>query len=177
MVAIDYVLIVVLGLSTIISLFRGFFKEAVSLGTWVVALWVAWKLGPSFSSNLEPWLSTSVLRLWAARILLVMAVLIAGGLLGRFFGIVLENTGLSGTDRSIGMVFGFARGVILTGLLVMVLELLGFDETGWWRESKLIPYAAPVAKIIRHAADDGLELLEEIESSEDIPVPETGLAI
>ncbi|MDP6437476.1 MAG: CvpA family protein [Gammaproteobacteria bacterium] len=176
MVAIDYVLIVVLGLSTVVSLFRGFFKEALSLTTWVVALWVAWKVGPQLAGNLEPWLSTSVLRLWVARVLIVIGVLIAGGLLGWFLGIVLESTGLSGTDRSIGMVFGFARGVILAGLLVMILELLGFNETGWWYESKLIPYAAPVAEVIRHAAEDGLELLEEIESSEDFPA-ETGFAI
>lgn len=177
MVAIDYVLIVVLGLSTIISLFRGFFREAVSLGTWVAALWVAWKLGPQIATYLEPWLSTSVLRLWTARVLIVIGMLLAGGLLGWFFGLMLESTGLSGTDRSIGMVFGFARGVILAGLLVMVLELLGFNETGWWQESKLIPYAAPVAEIIRHAADDGLELLEELEDQKEAPAAGTGFAI
>ena len=51
MVAVDYALIVVLGLSTVISLFRGFFKEAISLGTWVVALWVAWQFGPELADQ------------------------------------------------------------------------------------------------------------------------------
>jgi membrane protein required for colicin V production len=161
---IDYVLIVVIGLSTVISLFRGFFKEAVSLGTWVVALWVAWKLGPQVASWLEPWIAASLIRLWAARVLVVIAALIAGGLAGWFFSIVLDNTGLSGTDRAIGMVFGFARGVLLAGLLVMVLDLMGFSESSWWSESKLIPYAAPVAEIVRHAAEDGLEMLDDLDT-------------
>lgn len=164
MAIIDYVLIVVIGLSTVISLFRGFFKEAVSLGTWVVALWAAWKLGPQVASWLEPWIAERLLRLWAARVLVVIAALIAGGLAGWFFSIVLDNSGLSGTDRAIGMVFGFARGVLLAGLLVMVLDLMGFSESSWWSESKLIPYVAPVAEIVRHAAEDGLEMLDDLDT-------------
>ncbi len=163
MVVIDYVLIVVVGLSAVVSLFRGFFKEAVSLGTWVVALWLAWKLGPQMAGMLEPWITTSVLRLWASRVIIVIAALLAGGLLGWFFSLVLDSTGLTGTDRAIGTVFGFARGVLLAGLLVMVLDLLGFREAAWWNQSKLIPYAAPVADIIRHAAEDGMEYLEDLD--------------
>ena len=161
---IDYVLILIVGLSGVVSLFRGFFKEAVSLGTWVISLWLAWKLGPQAAEYLEPWIATSVLRLWAARVLVVIAALIAGGLAGWFFGIVLDNTGLSGTDRAIGTVFGVARGVLLAGLVVMVLDMMGFREAPWWDQSKLIPYATPVADIIRHAAEDGLEFLEDLET-------------
>lgn len=172
MVIVDYFLIVIVGLSVVVSLFRGFFKEAVSLGTWVVALWLAWKLGPQVSGFLEPWISTSVLRLWAARVLTVIAALIAGGLLSWFFSIVLDNTGLSGTDRAIGTVFGFARGILLAGLAVMTLDLMGFREAAWWDESKLIPYAAPVADIIRHAAEDGLEFLEDLDGDAVLAMPE-----
>ena len=63
MVPVDYFLIVIVGLSMVVSLFRGFFKEAVSLGTWVIALWLAWKFGQQVAAYLEPWIATSVLRL------------------------------------------------------------------------------------------------------------------
>lgn len=172
MAIVDYALIVIVGLSVVVSLFRGFFKEAVSLGTWVVALWLAWKMGPEVAGFLEPWITTSVLRLWAARVLTVIAVLIAGGFLSWFFGVVLDNTGLSGTDRAIGTVFGLARGILLAGLAVMTLDLMGFREAAWWDESKLIPYAAPVADIIRHAAEDGLEFLEDLEGDARSALPE-----
>jgi len=160
-VAIDYVLLVIVGLSTVISLFRGFFKEAISLMSWLIALWLAWRLGPEWMHYLEPWIAEPGLRLWATRFLIVIAVLLVGGLVNAFFNMVLQSTGLSGTDRVIGSVFGFARGVLLAGLLVMALELMGFREAAWWGESKLIPYAAPVADIILNAAEDGLELLED----------------
>ena len=49
----DYLLIAVLGVSTVVSLFRGFFKEALSLAGWMVSLWIAWKAGPAASGMLE----------------------------------------------------------------------------------------------------------------------------
>jgi membrane protein required for colicin V production len=158
---IDYLLLVIVGLSTVISLFRGFFREALSLGAWVLGLWLAWKLGPDFAGYLEPWISEPELRLWVVRFLIVVAALLAGGLIATLFSIILDSTGLSGTDRVIGSAFGFARGVLLAALLVMALELMGFRQATWWDESKLIPYAAPVVDIIRNAADDGLDLLND----------------
>ncbi len=95
------------------------------------------------------------------------------GLVAWFLGLVLSSTGLTGTDRALGMVFGFGRGVLLAGLLVMGLDLLGFREASWWEQSKLIPYALPVADIIRHAAEDGMELLDDLEPGL-LPAPEEG---
>jgi membrane protein required for colicin V production len=162
----DYLLILVLLVSTVISLFRGFFKEALSLATWVIALWVAWRFGAQLAEGLESWVSEPVLRLWIARGLVCVGVLLAGGLLGRLIDILMLSTGLTGTDRAIGMVFGFGRGVILIGLLVVILEMMGFSNSPWWQESKLLPYAAPVADIIRHSAEDGLEYIDGIASPE-----------
>jgi membrane protein required for colicin V production len=164
---IDYLLLVVVGLSTVTSLFRGFFREGLSLGAWVLGLWLAWKLGPDFAGYLQPWISEPELRLWAVRFLIVVAALLAGGLLATLFSLILDSAGLSGTDRVLGSVFGFARGVLLAALLVMALELMGFRQATWWDESKLIPYAAPVIDIIKGAADDGLNLLNEQDEGAD----------
>ncbi|MBT8422860.1 MAG: CvpA family protein [Gammaproteobacteria bacterium] len=163
LVLFDYLLIAILGFSTLISLFRGFFKEAMSLGTWVVAIWAAWKFGPQVAGLLESLITPTAMRLWAARALTVIAVLIAGGLLGAFFHFVLETTGLTGTDRAIGMVFGFGRGVVLAGLLLAIMQSADFDETEWWPQSVLIPYFEPVTDMIRHAAEDGLDFLDDLE--------------
>ncbi len=162
----DYVVIGVMAFSTLISLFRGFFKEAMSLGTWVVAVWLAWKFGPQVAGILENIIPPTAVRLWAARALVVIGVLIAGGLLGQFFHFVLETTGLTGTDRAIGMVFGFGRGIVLVGLMLVIMEAADFNETEWWPESVLIPFFEPVTDMIRHAAEDGMDFLDELEEEE-----------
>jgi len=172
LVLFDYVLIGIMAFSMVISLFRGFFKEAMSLGTWVVAIWLAWKFGPLVAETLESFITPTAVRLWAARALLVIGVLIGGGLLGQFFHFILETSGLTGTDRAIGMVFGFGRGVVLVGLMLAIMESADFNETEWWPQSGLIPYFAPVTAMILHALEDGLEFLDDLE--EEVQAPAEG---
>ena len=148
-----------------------FFREAMSLAGWVVAGWIAWRFGPAFAGWLESWLSDATLRLWVSRGILFVLVLLLSGLLGRFVSILMVSTGLTGTDRALGVVFGLARGVILCGLLLTVLQFMGFAESSWWQQSKLIPYAAPVVDIIRFAAEDGMNYLGSMDMPEMPAVP------
>jgi membrane protein required for colicin V production len=167
----DYVLLFILVVSGVTSLFRGFFREALSLASWLVAGWVAWRFGIGFSGWLEAWLSDGTLRLWVARAVLFVLVLLAGGLLGRLAGILMVSTGLTGTDRALGVVFGLGRGVIVCGLLLTVLQFMGFASSAWWQESKLIPYAAPVVDIIKFAAEDGLDYIDSMDMPEIPEIP------
>ena len=163
MVFIDYILILILLISTAISLFRGFLKEAISLAAWVIAVWVAWRFGGSVAAGLEGSIDSMTARIWAARGMLMIVVLVGGGLFNWLVSFLLQKSGLSGTDRAIGMLFGFARGVVLAGVLVAVLQVAGYDSAAWWGESKLIPYAAPVADMLRGAAEEGIEYLDSDE--------------
>ncbi len=173
MLSIDYILLAVLLISVAVGLFRGFFKEALSLVTWVVALWVALR----YSSVLEPLLasiSSEALKIWSARLIMFLLVLIAGGLLNALIGILVEKTGLTGTDRVLGMVFGAARGVLILGIVVMMFRLLELEREQWWSESLVIPLASPVADVLQTYFHAGLERLEEmVPPAGEVAKPET----
>jgi len=161
MLTIDYILLAALLVSVVVGVFRGFFREALSLVTWVAALWIALR----FSSILEPVLasiSSEALRIWSARLIMFILVLIAGGLLNALIGILVTKTGLTGTDRILGMVFGAARGVLIVGIVVMMFRLLELDQEDWWSESRLIPLALPVADVLQTLFHEGLGRLEDI---------------
>ncbi len=160
MVAVDYILLAVLIISTAVSVLRGFVKEAISLVSWAVAIWCAWRFGGAVAGALEGSIDSMTSRLWVARSLLLVGVLVAGGLLEWLVLFLLQKSGLTGTDRAIGTVFGFARGVVLAGLLVAVLQSGGFEAEPWWQDSKLIRFAEPVADMLRDAAEEGFEYLD-----------------
>ena len=160
MVAVDYILLAVLIISTAVSVLRGFVKEAISLVSWAVAIWCAWRFGGAVAGALEGSIDSMTSRLWVARSLLLVGVLVAGGLLEWLVLFLLQKSGLTGTDRAIGTLFGFARGVILAGLLVAVLQSGGFEAEPWWQDSKLIRFAEPVADMLRDAAEEGMEYLD-----------------
>ncbi|MEE9135558.1 MAG: CvpA family protein [Gammaproteobacteria bacterium] len=160
MVAVDYILLAVLVISTAVSVLRGFVKEAISLVSWAVAIWCAWRFGGAVAGALEGSIDSMTSRLWVARSLLLVGVLVAGGLVEWLVLFLLQKSGLTGTDRAIGTVFGFARGVVLAGLLVAVLQSGGFEAEPWWQDSKLIRFAEPVADMLRDAAEEGFEYLD-----------------
>ena len=161
MVIVDYILLGAFLVSVGIGFFRGFFKEALSLITWVLALWVAWR----FSGILDPLLasvSSPALKLWAARVILFVGVMLAGALFSKLVGMLVQSSGLTSTDRVLGMVFGAGRGVLVVGLLVILFQLLEMDREPWWQESLIVPRTAELTEWLRTYLDAGLDQLGEI---------------
>jgi membrane protein required for colicin V production len=145
----DYSIIAVIAISALISLLRGFVKEAMSLGVWVLAFWVSFSFFRDLAPRLAGWVDTPSVRLGLAFAILMIVILMVGGLLTFLVGKLVEHTGLSGSDRVIGMVFGAARGVLLVSALVLLAGLTPFPNDPWWQDSVLPPYFEELALWLR----------------------------
>ncbi|HJP39227.1 MAG: CvpA family protein [Gammaproteobacteria bacterium] len=165
----DYLLIAVFLLSALLGLLRGLVKEALSLLSWILAIWSAVRFGATVAEMIPSLADGSYIEVWVARIIVLLAVLILSGLLTRLIAIVIHQSGLSGTDRVVGMVFGMARGIVVVSLVVLMLDAAGFDQDSWWQESKLIPYAASLAERLGAVAEDGIGLIQD--RVEGVPLP------
>jgi membrane protein required for colicin V production len=135
----DYTIIAVLGLSVLMGLWRGFVVEVLALAVWACAFWVAWLLGPTLAERLSDSISTPSARVMLAYALCFIAVLVAGAIVTFVMRKLVEGSGLSGSDRLLGMVFGLARGLALVVLVVFLLGFTPFSGDPWWRESRLLP--------------------------------------
>ncbi|RDI98257.1 CvpA family protein [Dyella solisilvae] len=135
----DYIILAVLALSVLIGLWRGLISEVLALAVWAAAFWVAWTFGPSVSGYFEHSIHLPSVRLLVGYGICFLTVLIAGALVRFLVSKLVEGTGLSGTDRLLGMVFGFARGVLLVTLAVFLLGFSAVTRDPWWQESVLLP--------------------------------------
>lgn len=142
---VDWTIIAVIAVSSLISLKRGFVKEALSLLIWIVAGVVAWMFGGALSHHLADFIGTPSARIIAACAILFVATLLVGALINFLIGELIRVTGLSGTDRLLGMVFGAARGGLLVVVLAGLLSLAPVQQDNWWRESTLLPHFLLVA--------------------------------
>jgi membrane protein required for colicin V production len=71
---------------------------------------------------------------------LFAATLVVGSMVNYLVGELVHMTGLSGTDRLFGMVFGMARALIVVmALLILTPMIIPVNQESWWRESQLIP--------------------------------------
>lgn len=135
--------------STLISLKRGFVKEALSLGALIVAVIVARLFGAHVSTLLEGLISVPSMRLMVAYGGLFIATIAVGSMINHLISHVVAMTGLTGTDRLLGMVFGLARGLLIIVVVVAVLERAPVTGDGWYKRSVLIPYLSSVANRIQ----------------------------
>lgn len=136
----DWVILAVLGISGLLSLWRGFVKEAISLIFWVTAFILSLRLSVQFSSLMPASIESESVRVMLSFIVIFFGTLIVGGLINRIISSLLKFSGMGGTDRFLGMVFGIFRGgVLVMAALIVLPPFFDLEQQAWWRSSILIP--------------------------------------
>lgn len=137
----DWVIILVLLISSVISLKRGFIKEALSLAVWVVAFIIATMFSPQLIPHFEAYASTPSAQQMAAFSTLFIVSLLLGSALSYLLTSLIKVAGLSNADRVFGVLFGLARGLLIILVIVLYVPIvLPIDQDPWWMESMLIPH-------------------------------------
>jgi membrane protein required for colicin V production len=134
----DYALLTVLALSMGVGLWRGFVVEVLSLTAWVAAFWMTM----AFGSTVAGWfgaVESPSARFFLGHAGVFLVVLLLGGGITWAIGKAIANTGLSTTDRVLGVGFGLARGLVLACIAVLLLGFTPAPQDAWWRESALLP--------------------------------------
>lgn len=143
---VDFIIIGIIVFSLLVSLWRGFVREVLSLAGWVIAFFVASKFYPPMSQLLlkidSPYIQNSeFLRNGIAIAILFIAVLIISGIINALLAQLVDKTGLSGTDRVLGAGFGVLRGVFIVAAILFFFEkFTQFNQSELWKESQLIPH-------------------------------------
>jgi membrane protein required for colicin V production len=136
----DWTILAIVAISSLISIKRGFVKEAISLAIWVAAFFVAVAFHERLAVLLSEYVSAASLRYVLSYALLFIATLIVGAMINHLVAELVKMTGLSGTDRLLGVGFGLVRGmVIVMAVLILVPLAVPVQEDLWWHQSLLIP--------------------------------------
>lgn len=139
----DWLIIIIVVISTLMSIRRGFVKEALSLVNLLFAVFIAWAFAPLLADRLTGTIESATLRYVSSLGILFIASLMLGAALNFVLASLLKAGGLSGTDRLLGTLFGALRGlVIVMTLLVFAPKALPVDQEAWWVNSAFIPKLA-----------------------------------
>lgn len=138
----DYVIVGMIALSSLIGLSRGLIREALSLAGWILAIWVAITFNSEFAKThyLATYIHSNEIRTAVSFFILFLAVLFAISIVAMLISQLTQRTGLSGTDRLLGVLFGVARGVILVALILLLLRFTPLPKESWWSQSRTIPH-------------------------------------
>ncbi|WGE74497.1 CvpA family protein [Actinobacillus equuli] len=143
---VDIIIIGLIAFSILVSLWRGFVSEVLSLAGWVVAFFVASNFYPYLSSYLTQvnsvYLQNSeYLRNGIAAAVLFIITLIVCGIISALLSKLVDTTGLSATDRVLGGAFGALRGILIVAAILFFLDTFSsVSQAELWKESQLIPH-------------------------------------
>jgi len=145
MVWVDYLIPGIIVVSALLSLVRGFVREAMSLAGWLIATWVALHYSQPLAEAFLAGISAPSLRVGVAFVILFVIVLVLSALINRLASQLVKKTGLTGTDRMIGMLFGAVRGAVVVAVLVLLAGMTTMPQDPWWQESVTIDYFQDLA--------------------------------
>lgn len=145
----DFFLLAIIAISALLSLWRGFVREALSLASWIAALWIAILFFEDLGDWLGRWIDTPSMREVAGFAILFVSTVLLGGLVNYLAGQLVSKTGLTATDRALGIVFGVARGVVIVAVLVLLAGLTTVPQDPWWSESLLLGHFQDMAIWLR----------------------------
>lgn len=147
--------------SILIGLFRGFVKEALSLVNWVLAIW----MGVIFHEKTSAWfvnlIENETIRSIAAFGVVFVFMLFIGSIITYFISLMVRKSGLGGTDRLLGIVFGITRGIFLVGLTLTVVSYSTLKEQPWWQDSVIIPRFKPLMAWLNDIVPDRINVAKD----------------
>ena len=136
----DGVLGGVLLLSLVVGAWRGLVHELMSLAGWVAAFVLAQWLADDVTKWLPVWREAAVQVRYALSFVLVfVASMFAAAVVSWLLGKLVSTVGMRPVDRSLGGIFGLARGLMVLLVLAVLVHLLGMRQEAWWRESHVTP--------------------------------------
>jgi membrane protein required for colicin V production len=160
MIAVDYIILAILIISAVMGLVRGLLREAIAVITWFLAIVLAWMFAPSLEHLLGGVLVGSPMRIWAARAIIFVGVLLLGGAVSVVLGHYIRVSMFAGMDKFLGFVFGIIRGIVIVGAFTIAVQAMRMDEDPRWKKSRLLPYASGVADALRGIVGEQLERID-----------------
>ncbi|HAU1191425.1 TPA: CvpA family protein [Legionella pneumophila] len=165
---VDIAIVAIIALSVLTGLFRGFVKELVALCVWVLAIW----LGFNYSQSLDPWLSSYIqeqsVRTVIGFIIILFATLFVGGVVNAILSFILKRAGLSGTDRTLGMGFGFLRGVFIVALIMVAVKMTSLPYQEYSQKSKLYARFDPIVALLYSHLPEFIKQVKSVDKTENI---------
>ena len=134
----DIVILIIILTSAAIGFVRGLLRELLSLASWIAAFILALYFAPTVEEWFEGGISEESVRLAIGFILIFAVTLIVGGIIQWLVRKLVESTGLTGTDRFLGFLFGSARGVLVCIIGLIAIRPFASDAD-WWGESDFSP--------------------------------------
>ncbi len=118
----DVFFLIIVGISALVGIARGFTKELLSVLGWIVAGLAVYFLTPVVNPIMQQYISSELLSKSVSGMLVLLVVCIFWVLAVDKIATSIRQSKLSPLDRIFGLAFGMLRGALVVILLVMMIS-------------------------------------------------------
>lgn len=140
---VDFVVLGVLAVSGLLAFSRGFVREVLGVSAWAGAAAFTYWGTPLARPRFEQWIANHDWAGFATMASLFLGSLLVLMLLSRWIGALVRGSVLGGLDRTLGLVFGIARGAALVVFAYIAVGLV--IPTEQWPAPVVRARAMPLA--------------------------------
>ena len=133
--SLDWVFLAVLFVSLLVGAWRGLVVEVLSVVSWLAAFILAQWFAPDVAAKLPMAGAAEPVRYAAGFVLVFVATLFAGALIGFLVSKLLSAVGLGAINRLLGALFGVLRGVLLILAATVVVGMTPWKSSAEWQAS------------------------------------------
>lgn len=144
----DYIVLIVVAFSVLISVLRGGVREVLSILGWLAAFYVAKTYVGALIPLMPEEIPTDELKTLAAFVILFLLALLVAGLVATGLATLLSKAGLGWFNRIMGALFGLARGLLVIGVGAMLAGMTSIPKDDVWTTAML---SAPVEAMVKAA--------------------------
>lgn len=162
----DLGVLVIIGLSALLSFFRGFARELLSLGAWVAAGLITLYSFPVVAEWIEPQVKNAAIASGLASMgVFFVSLIFLSIFTGTLVKFIKPGSEVGMLDNLVGLVFGAARGALVVAIayFIMTLVLNEKDYPEWVKQAETRPYVARAAGWVADAAPDYLNVPSDSE--------------
>jgi len=139
----------------VLSLWRGFVREIISLIGLVAAFIIAGRASGMAADLVHGWIPNSTVANLAGFGLVFVSVMLVVALIGSLIRKLVDMADLTASDRTLGMIFGLTRGLLLIGLFFLIFTTYAKLDKPWLKNSVITPYAVQLGDLLGRAIPEG----------------------
>ena len=150
--------------SMLVGVMRGFIREALSIASWILAIW----LGIAFCGPAGEFIAgyfsipADGFRSGAGFALVFIGTLFGFSIISFGISKLLVKGAIKGTDRILGIGFGIARAAAIVVAVLLVGRGMGMESSGWWQDSKYLGHFEPIANYVETMLPSNLQSSGEV---------------
>jgi membrane protein required for colicin V production len=131
----DYGVVAVVAVSLIWGAWRGVVREIISILGWIIAFLAANLFAGPLGETMPEAIPSPELRVLVAFLVVFVAALAVATLLGLVLSKIVHAIGLGSLDRTLGSLFGIARGALIVLAFALLAGLTELPRQPLWRDS------------------------------------------